>query len=844
MKCPKCSLQNSDTQKFCGDCGTSLSSDREGDVSRTTTIKLPAIPFPIGSTFAGRYQIIEELGKGGMGRVIRALDKKLDEEIAIKFIRSDLTEDPAAVERFRTELKAARQVIHKNVARMFDLNEADGVPFITMEYVRGGDLKSLVKKVGRLDAQQAVRIVRQVAEGLGEAHRTGVIHRDLKPHNIMVDEEGTARITDFGLARLRRADDATLTSPGMGTPAYASPEQVEGADVDNRSDLYSLGIVLYEMLTGKIPFKGDSPYSVALQRLTKAPPDPRSLQPDIPEALVHIIMKCLERERERRYQSAEELIIDLEAWEKEPSIWIGPKPQPPDSTGIRIGTWIRAKRIPLAFLAVVILSIAIYLIISPPSRTWKTSIAVLPVQDLSPPEGKENLWYGLQSDISAKLRSSPRLRVIPMYSLSEYDFSNKSFKEIGKELGAEYLMQLTIQTEGKRLQVRVDLIEAGTNSVVKPYKYHKELEDILTVQDEIVKLTANALKVDFVEERLSAIKKREPTNLEAYNYYLEGMRLIEKEYHIGYKPEVFAQAVGMYERAIAIDPNYALAYWGLGNAYEARYYNASKNPEDLEIMKNYYLQAHETGPDFAETNLGLGWMYFNMKENASASRQFKRALELDPNGYIVNQDVGAFLRSVGFYDKAVKYFSRAARIDPNSVSTRLLISSCLMNLGESEKAIQEVNEVIDQDPKRFEARYHCAHALIMMNRLNEAQSQIDIARQLDPKKELNLPQALLWAAEGEKENALATLSQLDENEALNLAATCAYIFLGMREKAIRTIEEGIENGFRLQGNYLYPYPMLAKNPAFKPLKDEPNFREILRKEKIKYRENIKKFARF
>jgi len=843
VKCPKCSLQNSETQKFCGDCGTSLSSDREGDVSRTMTIKLPAIPFPIGSIFAERYQIIEELGKGGMGRVIRALDKKLDEEIAIKFIRPGLTEDPATVERFRTELKAARQVIHKNVARMFDLNEADGVPYITMEYVRGGDLKSLIKKMGRLDAQQAVRIIRQVAEGLAEAHRTGVIHRDLKPHNIMVDEEGTARITDFGLARLRKTDDATLTAPGMGTPAYASPEQVEGTAVDNRSDLYSLGIMLYEMLTGKIPFKGDSPYSVALQRLTKAPPDPRSLQPDIPEALVHIIMKCLERERERRYQNAEELILDIDAWVKEPSTWKFPGPEPAP-IGIRVWTWIKAKRIPLAFLAVVILSIAIYLIISPPSRTWKTSIAVLPVQDLSPPEGKENLWYGLQSEISAKLRSSPKLRVIPMYSLSEYDFSNKSFKEIGKELGAEYLMQLTIQTEGKRLQVRVDLIEAGTNSVVKPYKYHKELEDILTVQDEIVKLTANALKVDFVEERLSAIKKREPTNLEAYNYYLEGMRLIEKEYHIGYKPEVFAQAVGMYARAIAIDPNYALAYWGLGNAYEARYYNASKNPEDLEIMKNYYLQAHETGPDFAETNLGLGWMYFNMKENASASRQFKRALELDPNGYIVNQDVGAFLRSVGFYDKAVKYFSRAARIDPNSVSTRLLISSCLMNLGESEKAIQEVNEVIDQDPKRFEARYHCAHALIMMNRLNEAQSQIDIARQLDPKKELNLPQALLWAAEGEKENALATLSQLDENEALNLAATCAYIFLGMREKAIRTIEEGIENGFRLQGNYLYPYPMLAKNPAFKPLKDEPDFREILRKEKIKYRENIKKFARF
>ncbi|MDH4272566.1 MAG: protein kinase, partial [Candidatus Aminicenantes bacterium] len=551
--------------------------DAGGEVSRTTTIKLPTMPLPIGSTFAERYQIIEELGKGGMGRVYRALDKKLNEEIAVKFIRPELAQDPQTVKRFRTELKAARQVIHKNVARMFDLNEEGGIPYITMEYVRGENLKSLIRKVGRLDAKQAVPIAKQVAEGLAEAHRTGVIHRDLKPHNIMIDEEGAARITDFGLASLKKPDDATLTSPGMGTPAYVSPEQVEGAATDGRSDLYSLGIVLYEMFTGRTPFQGDTPYSVALKRLTKAPPDPRGIQPDIPEALVQIIMKCLEREREKRYQSAEEMILDLEAWEKEPSTWSFPSPKP-ETIWIQVWTWAKARRIPLAFLLIAVLGSGGYLIYKkftapPPMPRWKTSLAVLPVVDLNPQKDNIILLHGVQSDISDKLMSIPELRVIPPASLSDHDIVGKDYKEIGRELGADYLMRLSIRTEGKRLQVRVELIEASTNSVVKPYIYDKELEDILTVQGEIVRLTANALKVDLVEERLSAFKKKDAMNLEAYNFYLEGMRLIEKEYHIGYPSEVFARAVGMYEKAINIDPNYALAYWGLGNAYEARYNN-------------------------------------------------------------------------------------------------------------------------------------------------------------------------------------------------------------------------------------------------------------------------------
>jgi serine/threonine protein kinase/tetratricopeptide (TPR) repeat protein len=845
VKCPKCSLPNAETQRFCGDCGTSLVLDEGAEVTRTTTLNLPTPPLPPGSIFAGRYRIIEELGKGGMGRVFRALDKKLDEEIAIKFIRPDLTEDPKMVERFRTELKAARQVIHKNVARMFDLNEEDGVPYITMEYVRGGDLKSLIRKMGRLNAQQAVRIVRQVAEGLGEAHRTGVIHRDLKPHNIMVDEEGTARITDFGLARLRKTDDATLTAPGMGTPAYASPEQVEGADVDARSDLYSLGITLYEMLTGELPFKGDSPYSVALARLTKTPPNPRSIQPDIPEALVHIIMKCLEREREKRYQNAEELGGDLDAWEKEPSTWKFPSPEP-DPIWIRTWTWIKAKRMPVGMLlAVVILGITAYLLI-PPKGPWKTSIAVLPVIDMRPAEESANLSYGLQSDISEILTGIPELRVVPSQHLADPPIGG--YKEIGKELGADYLLQLTLQTEGTGLRVRVDLFDVRSSSVI-PFSYTPELfdkNDIYAIQDQIAEFTANALKVNLVEERLRSHKKRETANLEALYCYWEGKRLIENVYHKTLRAEDFDQVIKMYKRAIELDPDYALAYWGLGNAYEARYNNTEpgigKDPEDLRLMKEYYRQAYSKNPDYAETHLGLGWAYFYMVENADASQSFRRAFDLEPNKFVVNYDVGAFLRSVGLYDKANKYFVRAAQINPNSVQTRIMISSSWMCLGEYGKALSEIKKALEQEPDRISSRFYSASIFVLMNRLDEAEREIAKARKFDTEgKALILPTALLYAARGNKEEALRLLNGKNY---IHLDAACVYIYLDMKGDAIRAIEEGIKRGFEEQGHYLYSYPMLAKNPIFRSLKKESRFKEILGQQKAKYEEYLNKFAKF
>ncbi|MFB0566599.1 MAG: serine/threonine-protein kinase, partial [Candidatus Aminicenantaceae bacterium] len=309
IKCPKCQTENPDDTLYCGKCATPLKEDIP--VSHTKTIETPKEELSRGSTIASRYEVIEELGKGGMGRVYRVEDTKLKQEIALKLIKPEIASDKKTIERFRNELKTARMIAHKNVCRMFDLGEAEGAHFITMEYVPGEDLKSLIRRVKQLTVGTSISVAKQVCEGLTEAHRLGVVHRDLKPSNIMIDKEGNARIMDFGIARSLKAKGITGAGVIIGTPEYMSPEQVEGKEVDQRSDLYSLGVILYEMVTGKLPFEGDTPLSIAMKHKGEIPKNPKELNPQIPEDLNVLILKCLEKEKESRFQLAEELSAEF-----------------------------------------------------------------------------------------------------------------------------------------------------------------------------------------------------------------------------------------------------------------------------------------------------------------------------------------------------------------------------------------------------------------------------------------------------------------------------------------------------------------------------------------------------
>jgi serine/threonine protein kinase len=316
MKCPKCHTENNPDSRFCSQCATPLSQREKAFSSPTKTGQAFSEEIDVGNSIAGRYRIIEELGEGGMGKVYKALDEEINEKVALKLLKSEIAADKEVIERFRNELKFTRKIVHKNVCRNYHLGKEKGRYFITMEYVKGEDLKSIIKMMGCLSPGKTLMIATQVCEGLAEAQRLGVVHRDLKPQNIMIDRDGDARIMDFGIARWIDARGITASGVMIGTPDYMSPEQAEGREIDHRSDIYSFGIILYEMVTGKVPFKGSSPINIALKHKSEIPKPPRDVNPQIPEILNKVILKCIEKRKDKRYQDAEALLADLAEAEK------------------------------------------------------------------------------------------------------------------------------------------------------------------------------------------------------------------------------------------------------------------------------------------------------------------------------------------------------------------------------------------------------------------------------------------------------------------------------------------------------------------------------------------------
>jgi len=386
MKCPRCQLENSGDSTYCGRCGSRLAGSFEEPQTVATRAYVPLqLELEVGTMFAGRYQVLEELGRGGMGKVYKVVDREVNEKIAIKILKPEISLDEKIIERFRNELKLARKISHPNVCRMYDLSKEKGMYFITMEYISGEDLKSTVLRVGQLSVGKTLAIARQICKGLAEAHKMGIVHRDLKPHNIIIDREGDVHILDFGIARSMKTQGITGSGVTIGTPEYMSPEQAVGEEADERSDIYSLGVIMFELLTGIVPFKANTAAGVALKQRIETPPSPKSFNQQIPDDVNRMVLRCLEKGRDKRYQKVVDVLDEisraLKGYPTTDKILPG---KPMTTPGVKGGSRTRPRVIALAAVLAVIACVAGYLVFRKPMPPLPAGYGLL-IIDSRPP---------------------------------------------------------------------------------------------------------------------------------------------------------------------------------------------------------------------------------------------------------------------------------------------------------------------------------------------------------------------------------------------------------------------------------------------------------------------------
>jgi serine/threonine protein kinase/Tfp pilus assembly protein PilF len=739
MKCPKCHFDNPSDSKFCKECGTQIIPLKEIPV--TETLETPKEELTTGSTFAGRYQIIEELGKGGMGKVYKAQDTDLKEKVAIKLLKPEIAADKKTIERFRNELKFARKIRHKNVCQMYDLNKEEGSHYITMEYVDGKDLKSMIRMMGQLSSGKTIFIAKQVCEGLAEAHRLGVIHRDLKPQNVMVDDEGNARIMDFGIARSLKTKGITATGVMIGTPEYMSPEQVEAKEADQRSDIYSLGVILYEMVTGRVPFEGDTHLSVAVKQKTETPEDPRKLNSQVPEDLSKVILQCMEKDKGKRYQDAGEVQAELEKIEKgiPTTERIVPKRKPITSREITVTFRMKKLLIPaLAVIVIIAAAIVIFQLIpqkksAPISPEGKPSLAVLYFKNNTGDKSLDHLRTMLSDLLITDLFQSRYLGVLSRAKLFEIlsqlnqleaeTYPANILKEVAVQGGVNHLLLGSYARMGDVFRIDVVIQEASTGKIIGSERVEaRGEEDVFPKVDELTrKIKANfkLSEEDITSDLDKDIEKITTSSPEAYKFYIEGLKYIGAGDLRG--------CITLMEKAVEIDPEFAAAYSYISAAYGALY--------RFSESKKYIQKALEFKDRVSDRErLSIEGSFFLGSEKTydKAIEAFTKLLELYPEDLGGNIGLGTLYRDIEEWDKAIERYEKAIPTKFKAIAPYTGAARAYMGKGLYNKAKEILEEYITNVSGNFVIHYILARNYIQQGKLNLALTELDKAFVLDP----------------------------------------------------------------------------------------------------------------
>ncbi len=607
----------------------------------------------IGQTIS-HYKILEKLGEGGMGVVYKAEDTRLGRTVALKFPPSDRLEDTEEVERFNREARAVSALNDPHIATIHELDEADGRKFIVFEYVPGGTLKTFAKEVhdaGRnLSLKQVVDFGVQIAEGLAHAHENGVVHRDLKPDNLLLTDKGQVKITDFGLAKLKGSPQLTKSGSTVGTVSYMSPEQVRGEELDARSDLFSLGVILYQLATGHLPFRGEHEMAVGYSIVNEEPVSPKILRSDLPDELAGVIARSLEKDKERRFGSARELSEALNAL------------LPKEAKGKK-RTLLNSRPARWAVLGVIaaiaIATVAVIQLVprqpsAPSEQTW---IAVLPFKNLSADPDNEYFSDGITGDIITQLSQIADLSVISQTSTMRYKNTGKSIREIGEELRVDAILEGSVRRAGGQVRITSQLIDARSDEHLWAETYDRELRDIFKIQSDVAEKIARALEVRLTREEKSRITAESTQDMAAYDAYLRG-----REYYKKFQKEDNETAIVLFKEALEIDPDYALAHAGLADAYAQRALRFDFTQAWLDSAYVAASKAIGLNSELAEGHKALGLVYQLEGRNSSARDAYKKALEYNPNLVVAVGNLGWNAMLSGRADEAIRWFNKSIRL--------------------------------------------------------------------------------------------------------------------------------------------------------------------------------------